>query len=79
MDKDFKSAKHEYNANSYLEMFETEMAPIFEELDIGYQFIQNNVFIHYVYKIKVWFQDHNIPLIKNWPLYSFDLNLIEYI
>jgi hypothetical protein len=36
MDKDFESAKHRYSAESYLEVLETEVALLFEQLDIGY-------------------------------------------
>ena len=46
MDRDFKLAKHGYSANSYLEVREAEIAPIFKELDDGYLFMQDNASIH---------------------------------
>ena len=39
MDRDFKSKKHGYSANSYLKVLDAEVEPIFEELDVGYVFI----------------------------------------
>ena len=39
MDRDFESAKHGYSAESYLEVLEGEVAPMFESLDKGYEFI----------------------------------------
>lgn len=53
MNKDFESVKHRYNANSYLEIFEAEVVSIFEGLNTEYQFMQDNVFIHYACKMKV--------------------------
>jgi hypothetical protein len=47
IDQDFESKKHEYSANSYLEVLDIEIEPTFEELDNpGYIFIQDNVSIH---------------------------------
>jgi hypothetical protein len=46
MDCDFESAKHGYSANSYLEVYEAEITPIFKELDDGYLFMQDNASIH---------------------------------
>jgi hypothetical protein len=40
MDRDFKSKKHGYSANSYLEVLNAKVKPIFEELtNPGYIFI----------------------------------------
>jgi hypothetical protein len=39
MDRDFESAKHGYSAKSYLEVYEAEVAPIFEKLDDRYLFM----------------------------------------
>jgi hypothetical protein len=39
MDRDFESTKHGYSANSYLEVCEVEVAPIFGYLDNRYLFI----------------------------------------
>ncbi len=35
MDRDFESKKHRYSANSYLEVLEAEVEPMFKELDKG--------------------------------------------
>jgi hypothetical protein len=39
MDRDFELAKHRYSANSYLEVLEVEVGPIFDNLDKRYMFI----------------------------------------
>jgi hypothetical protein len=39
IDRDFESAKHGYLANSYLEVLDAEVEPIFKGLDDGYAFI----------------------------------------
>jgi hypothetical protein len=52
MDRDFKSAKHRYFANSYLEVLEAEVGPIFDNLDKGYMFMQDNASIYTTYKVK---------------------------
>jgi len=39
MDRDFKSAKYRYSAESYLEVLEAEVRPIFSTLALGYEFI----------------------------------------
>ena len=52
MNRDFESAKHEYSAESYLEVLDAEVAPAYELLNFNYIFIQNNAFIHTVKKIK---------------------------
>jgi DDE superfamily endonuclease len=79
IDRDFESAKHRYSARSYLEVCEAEVAPIFEELDNGYLFIQDNASIHRAYSVRDWFTRHGITQIGNWPAYSPDLNPIEHI
>ncbi|PMD59043.1 uncharacterized protein K444DRAFT_724844 [Hyaloscypha bicolor E] len=79
MDRNFESAKHGYLANSYLEVCEAEVAPIFQELNNGYLFIQDNASIYRVYLVQSWFRAHRIIQIVNWPAYSPDLNLIEHI
>jgi hypothetical protein len=79
MDGDFESAKHGYSANSYLEVCDAEVAPIFQELDEGYVFMQDNASIHRAYSVKAWFTRHEITQIANWPAYSPDLNPIEHI
>ena len=79
MDRDFESKKHGYSAESYLEVLEAEVGPIFEDLEPGYEFIQDNASIHITHKVKAWFREHGIPFILNWPPYSPDLNPIEHI
>jgi hypothetical protein len=79
MDRDFELAKHGYLVRSYLEVCEAEVAPIFEELDDGYLFIQDNASIHWAYTVWDWFTRHGIIQIGNWPAYSPDLNPIEHI
>jgi hypothetical protein len=79
MDRDFESAKHGYSANSYLEVLEAEVGPIFTELDNGYEFIQDNATIHKAYKVIEWFRQKGIRMVLNWPPYSPDLNPIEHV
>ena len=79
MDRDFESKKHRYSANSYLEVLEAKVAPVYENLDLEYYFIQDNASIHCAYKVIDWFEEKEIVYIKNWPPYSPDLNLIEQI
>jgi len=52
MDRDFESAKHGYSARLYLEVCEAEVAPIFEELDDGYLFMQDNASIYRAYLVR---------------------------
>ena len=79
MDRDFESLKHGYSANSYLEVLEAEVRPIFEDLDNRYQFMQDNASIYTTGKVTAWFLDQAISILKNWPPYSPDLNPIEHI
>jgi transposase len=79
MDRDFESKKHGYSANSYLEVLDSELAPAWERLDPGYQFMQDNAPIHRAHKVTAWFRLHGIDILKDWPPYSPDLNPIEHI
>jgi transposase InsO family protein len=79
IDRDFESAKHGYSAESYLEVLEAEVRPIFSTLAPGYEFMQDNASIHTAGKVKEWFRDRGITLLMDWPPYSPDLNPIEYI
>jgi hypothetical protein len=79
MDRDFESAKHGYSAESYLEVLEAEVVPIFSSLDKGYEFMQDNASIHRAKKVKAWFEKMGITLLEDWPAYSPDLNPIEHI
>ena len=79
MDRDFESTKHGYSTNSYLEVCEAEVAPIFGYLDDGYLFMQDNTSIYRAHTVQAWFLAHGITQIMNWPAYSPDLNPIEHI
>ena len=79
IDRDFESAKHGYSANSYLEVLNAEVRPCYENLVLGYIFIQDNASTHTAKTVKEWFADHRILTITDWPPYSPDLNLIEHI
>jgi hypothetical protein len=79
MDWDFESAKHRYSANSYLEVLDAEVEPIFKRLDNGYLFMQDNASIHTTHKVREWFRLWGIVIITNWPPYSPDLNPIKHI
>jgi hypothetical protein len=79
MDRDFESKKHRYSAESYLEVLDVEVAPAHATLDPGYQFMQDNASIHTAQKVRAWFEDEMIELLKDWPPYSPDLNPIEHV
>jgi len=79
IETDFESAKHRYSADSYLEVLEAEVAPIFSTSENGYEFMQDNASIHRTYKVRDWFIDRGITLLEDWPPYSSDLNPIEHI
>jgi transposase len=79
MDRDFKSKKHGYSANLYIEVLDAELGPTYDELnDLGYHFIQDNASIHTARKVKEWFIERGIKYI-DWPPYSPDLNPIEHV
>jgi len=65
MDRDFESKKHRYSANSYLEVLNAEVEPIFATLDEGYAFIQDNVSIYTTGSVKAWFTVRGITIITN--------------
>jgi Transposase/DDE superfamily endonuclease len=79
MDRDFESQKHGYSAQSYLEVLDGEVAGIFERLDLGYEFMQDNAPIHTAYVVRDWFAEKAIRILANWPPHSPDLNPIEHI
>ena len=79
MDRDFESVKHRYSIELYLEVLEAEVYPIYSILDPGYEFMQDNASIYTAIKVKEWFEERGIILLEDWPLYSPDLNPIEYI
>lgn len=82
MDRNFKSKKHRYSANSYLEVLDAGVDPAFEsfgdEAD-AYRFMQDNASIHTARKVKAWFAERGITYITDWPPYSPDLNPIEHV
>ena len=79
MDRDFESAKHGYSAESYIEVLDAQVKPIFDTLDNGYEFMQDNASIHTASKVKEWFRENRIRLTLSWPPYSPDLNPIEHV
>jgi len=44
--------KHDYFANSYLEVLNIEINPWYQTLDLEYIFMQNNASIHTARKVK---------------------------
>ena len=48
-----------------MEVLEAKVALIFEDLELGYEFIQDNASIYIAKKVKAWFLDHSIPFILN--------------
>ena len=82
MDRDFESKKHGYSAESYLEVLDAQVGPIFEELGRNgdkYDFMQDNASIHTAKKVKAWFEARGIDMLENWPPYYPDLNPIEHV
>jgi hypothetical protein len=79
MDRDYESKKYGYSAASYLEVLEPEIGLVFEDMELGYEFMQDNTSIYIARKVKAWFLGYGIPIVLNWPLYSPDLNPIKYI
>lgn len=82
MDRDFESKKHGCSANSYIEVLDAELDPIFESFGDekeAYMFMQDNASIHTARKVKAWFAERGITYITDWPPYSPDLNPIEHI
>ena len=67
IDQDFKSKKHRYLAESYLEVLEAKVALIFKDLELGYKFIQDNASIYKAKKVKAWFLDYSILFVLNQP------------
>lgn len=41
--------------------------------------MQDNASIHTAHKVRSWFQEQGIDLLKDWPPFSPDLNPIEHI
>jgi hypothetical protein len=66
LDRDFESKKDGCSANSYLEVLNAEVEPIFEDLDEGYMFMQDNASIHTAYKVRDWFIERRIITITDW-------------
>ena len=64
-----------FTANSYLDTLERGLIPIYE----GQAFQQDNALIHTAGKVHAFFNNLGIYYIKDWPLYSPDLNPIEHL
>jgi hypothetical protein len=78
MDRDFKSKKHGYSANSYLEVLDAMVALAVEEInDPRYIFMQDNASIHTAHSVRDWFRNAGLKCL-DWPPYSPDLNPIEH-
>jgi hypothetical protein len=58
---------------------DTEVALTHTNLDPGYEFIQDNAAIYTAKKVKDWFLEEGIIMLKDWPPYSPDLNPIEHV
>jgi hypothetical protein len=65
INRDFESKKHRYSAKSYLEVLNAEIELIFEELDEGYIFMQDNTSIHKAYIVIAWFAARGITTITD--------------
>ena len=65
MDRDFESTKHRYSARSYIKILNAEVALIFEDLNDGYEFMQDNASIHTAHTVRAWFREHGIRLVMN--------------
>jgi hypothetical protein len=72
MDRHFESLKHGYSANSYLEVLEAEVWLVYQVVDLGYVFMQDNASIHTAKKVAEWFRLKGIKRVT-------DLNPIEHI
>ena len=75
IDRDFESKKHEYLAQSYIEVLNDQLPKCWQ---LGLIFIQDNAPIYMAYTVRSQFEDIAIPLLK-WPPYSPDLNPIENV
>ena len=82
IDRDFESKKYRYSAESYLEVLNVQVGPIFEGLGQNgdkYDFIQDNTSIYTAKKVKAQFEAQGINILEDWPPYSPDLNPIEHV
>jgi transposase len=72
IDRDFESKKHGYSANSYIEVLDTNVQYMEDDM----VFMQDNASIHTAIKVKDWFKEQRVRT-TDWPPYSPDLNPIE--
>ena len=73
--RDPDSKKSGYTVNSYLAVLYKQIPRLWEP---GHTFIQDNARIHTAKKVKTWFKEEGIIILK-WPAYSLDLNLIKHL
>ena len=73
--RDLVSKKMSYFVESYIRIFNDNLLEIYESDLI---FMQDNVLIHTARKVRKWFEENDIIVMK-WSLYSLDLNSIEHL
>ena len=73
--RDFASKKMGYFAESYIRVLDDNLLEIYES---GLIFMQDNALIHTARKVRKWFEENDVVVMK-WPPYSFDLNPIEHL
>ena len=75
MKRDLDLNKSRYLVNSYLNVLYNQISQVYKS---GRIFIQDNVSIYTVKKVKKWFKDKEIKLFE-WLLYNPDLNPIKHL